>query len=64
VTFHVFDPRHIAAVLDGDLPVVWREDDARAAAENKRRAACKASLARAKNSGRQRASGHRKSRPI
>jgi hypothetical protein len=47
VTFHVFDPRHIEDVLDGDLPVVWREDDARAAAENRRRAASKAALARA-----------------
>jgi hypothetical protein len=47
VTFHVFDPRHIEDVLDGDLPVVWREEDARAAAENRRRAAGKAALARA-----------------
>jgi len=47
VTFHVFDPRHIEDVLDGDLPVVWRDDDRRAAAENRRRAAGKAALARA-----------------
>ncbi|PZO00611.1 MAG: hypothetical protein DCF30_09285 [Hyphomicrobiales bacterium] len=47
VTFHVFDPRHIEDVLDEDLPIVWREDDARAAAENRRRAAGKAALARA-----------------
>jgi hypothetical protein len=46
VTFHVFDPRHIEDVLDGDLPVVWREDDRRAAAENRRRAAGKVALAR------------------
>lgn len=47
VTFHVFDPRQIEEVLNGDLPVVWREEDARAAAENRRRAAGKAALARA-----------------
>jgi hypothetical protein len=45
VTFHVFDPRNIE--LDGDRPVVWRGDDARVAAENRRRAAGKAALARA-----------------
>ena len=47
VTFHVFDPRHIEDVLDGDLPAIWREQDAQAAAENRRRAAGKAALARA-----------------
>lgn len=47
VTFHVFEPRHIEDVLDGDLPVLWREEDAQAAAENRRRAAGKAALARA-----------------
>lgn len=47
VTFHVFDPRNIEDMLDGDRPVVWREDDARVAAENRRRAAGKAALARA-----------------
>ena len=47
VTFHVFDPRHIEDLLDGDLPVVWREEDGLAAAENRRRAAGKAALARA-----------------
>ena len=46
VTFHVFDPRHIEDVLDSDLPVVWREEDARLAAENRRRAAGKAALTR------------------
>jgi hypothetical protein len=52
VTFHVFDPRHIEDVLNQDLPIVWREDDARKAAENRRRAAGKAALARAaKNRG-------------
>ncbi|RYE35611.1 MAG: hypothetical protein EOP23_00715 [Hyphomicrobiales bacterium] len=47
VTFHVFDPRHIEDILNEDRPAVWREDDARAAAENRRRAAGKAALARA-----------------
>ena len=46
-TFHVFDPGYIEDVLDGDLPVIWREEDARTAAENRRRAAGKAALARA-----------------
>lgn len=47
VTFHVFDPRHIEDVLDGDLTQTWRDDDAQTAAENRRRAAGKAALARA-----------------
>lgn len=47
VTFHVFDPRAIEDLLDGDRPALWREEDARTAAENRRRAAGKAALARA-----------------
>ncbi|WP_416223040.1 hypothetical protein [Tianweitania sp.] len=47
VTFHVFDPRHIEDVLDRDLPSLWREDDAQAAAENRRRTAGKAARTRA-----------------
>ncbi|MDI6029245.1 hypothetical protein QBK99_24065 [Corticibacterium sp. UT-5YL-CI-8] len=47
VTFHVFDPRHIEELLDGDLPAVWREQDALEAAENRRRAAGKAARTRA-----------------
>ena len=47
VTFHIFDPRHIEDVLDGDLPVLWRDEDAQAAAESRRRAAGKAALKRA-----------------
>ncbi|HEV2554454.1 MAG TPA: hypothetical protein VGV17_11915 [Bosea sp. (in: a-proteobacteria)] len=47
VTFHVFDPRHIEDLLDEDRPVVWREDDARVAAEKRRHAAGKAARARA-----------------
>jgi hypothetical protein len=46
VTFHVFDPRHVEDVLDRDLPAVWREEDARATAEARRRAAGKAALTR------------------
>ena len=52
ITFHVFDPRHIEDVLDRDLVTVWREEDAMTVAENRRRAAGKAALTRAKNSGR------------
>lgn len=47
VTFHVFDPRAIEELLDGNLPELWREEDVRAAAESRRRAAGKAALARA-----------------
>lgn len=47
ITFHVFDLHHIEDVLDRGLPDVWREEDAIAAAENRRRAARKAALTRA-----------------
>jgi len=43
----VFDPRRIEDVLDRAMPDVWREQDAIAAAENRRRAAGKAALTRA-----------------
>lgn len=46
VTFHVFDPRIIETILDGDLPTIWREEDTIRSAENRRRAAAKAALAR------------------
>jgi len=46
VTFHVFDPRHIEDVLDGDLPAIWRDEDALTAAESRQRAAGKAALKR------------------
>jgi hypothetical protein len=49
VTFHVFDPREIEDVLDRDLPTLWREEDALAVAENRRRGAGKA--ARTRSSG-------------
>ena len=48
ITFHVFDPRHVEDVLDRDLVTVWREEDAVVAAENRRRAAGKAALSRAR----------------
>lgn len=52
VTFHVFDPRHIEDILDRDLATAWREEDAKDASENRRRAAGKAALTRAgKRSG-------------
>lgn len=47
VTFHVFDPRHVEDVLNADLPELWREDDARTAADNRNRAAAKAAMQRA-----------------
>ena len=47
ITFHVFEPQHIEDVLDRDMVSVWREDDKRTAAENRRRAAGKAALKRA-----------------
>ncbi len=52
ITFHVFDPRHIEDVLERDLVTVWREEDAATAAENRRRAAGRAALKRARKSGR------------
>ncbi|TGQ78175.1 hypothetical protein EN851_35395, partial [Mesorhizobium sp. M8A.F.Ca.ET.208.01.1.1] len=48
ITFHVFDPRYIEDVLARDLVTVWREEDAATAAENRRRAATKAALKRAR----------------
>lgn len=47
VTFHVFEPAHIEHILNGDLTEIWREEDATALAENRRRAAGKAALTRA-----------------
>lgn len=38
ITFHVFDPRFVEAVLNDDLVTTWREDDIEAKAENRRRA--------------------------
>lgn len=50
VTFHVFDPRNIEEVLNGDLPALWREEDEQAAADNRRRAAGRAALKRREKS--------------
>ncbi|WP_423066995.1 hypothetical protein [Devosia sp. CN2-171] len=47
VTFHVFDPRVVEDILDRALIEQWREDDAKAARENRRRAAWKAQVTRA-----------------
>lgn len=46
VTFHVFDPRRIETILNGDLPAIWRQEDAKRGAEKRRRAAAKAALVR------------------
>jgi hypothetical protein len=46
ITFHVFDPRIVADILDRGVVDDWREEDAAAAAENRRRAAYKAKLTR------------------
>lgn len=46
ITFHVFDPRRVEEILDKDLIDTWREEDALTAAENRRKAAWKAKLAR------------------
>ena len=46
VIFHVFDPREVEDMLNGDVVAAWREDDAATAAENRRRAAWKAKLTR------------------
>lgn len=53
ITFHVFDPRQVEDLLDGEQIAIWREQDAATATENRRRAAWKAKLARAeKQTGR------------
>ena len=48
VTFHIFDPKIAEDVLDRGLVDAWREDDALAAAERRRKAVWKAKLARSK----------------
>jgi hypothetical protein len=47
ITFHVFEPRHIEDILDRNLPDIWREEDALAAVENRRRGSQKAALKKA-----------------
>lgn len=51
ITFHVFDPRHVEALLDSGQIDAWREDDAETKRENRRRAAWKAKLVRAEKAG-------------
>jgi hypothetical protein len=52
ITFHIFDPRHVEDLLEGDRIDAWREEHAATVAENRRRAAWKAKLAKAeKTSG-------------
>lgn len=63
ITFHVFDPRHIEDLLDRNMPESWREEDAIAAAENRRRAAGKAALTRAGKNPKKDASTAAHSRP-
>ncbi len=46
ITFHVFDPRIVGDILDRGVVEDWREEDAAAASENRRRAAYKAKLTR------------------
>jgi hypothetical protein len=51
ITFHVFDPRMVEHLLDRGVVEDWREEDAAAAAENRRRATYKAKLTRSLKSG-------------
>ncbi|MGG7579757.1 hypothetical protein [Rhizobium sp. Nf11,1] len=46
ITFHVFDPRVVEDLLDRGAVEEWREEDAAAKAENRRRAAHQAKLTR------------------
>ncbi|EJC80237.1 hypothetical protein Rleg4DRAFT_1857 [Rhizobium leguminosarum bv. trifolii WSM2297] len=46
ITFHVFDPRIVEDLLDRGAVDEWREEDAAAKAENRRRAAYQAKLTR------------------
>lgn len=51
ITFHVFDPRMIEDILDRDVVDEWREEDAVAAAENRRRAEWKSKITRSLKNG-------------
>jgi hypothetical protein len=46
ITFHVFDPKVVEDLLDRGVIDEWREEDAEAKAENRRKAAYKAKLTR------------------
>jgi hypothetical protein len=52
ITFHVFDPRKVDEILNEDLVMTWREDDAIRVAENRRKAAWKAKLVKAEKRAR------------
>lgn len=64
VTFHVHDPQHILEVLDRDLPTRWREVDAMAVVENRRRGLRQAALTRAGKSPGKPADARAKTEPI
>ena len=49
ITFHVFDPRVVEDILDGNQVDAWREEDAERAAKKRRLAAWKTRLKRAGN---------------
>ncbi|NNH41971.1 hypothetical protein [Rhizobium laguerreae] len=51
ITFHVFDPRVVEDLLDRGAVEEWREEDAAAASESRRRAAYKAKLTRSLKRG-------------
>ncbi len=55
ITFHVFDPKMVEGLLDSGVIEDWREDDAVAAKENRRRAAYKAKLTRSLKSAKTKA---------
>ncbi|GGE07874.1 hypothetical protein [Rhizobium anhuiense] len=46
ITFHIFDPRVVEDLLDRGAVEEWREEDAAAKAENRKRAAYQAKLTR------------------
>lgn len=51
ITFHVFDPAVVMDVLDRGAVDEWREEDASAIAENRRRSAMRAKLTRSLREG-------------
>lgn len=57
ITFHVFDPKVVVDLLDRGAPDEWREEDAAAKAENRRRAAYKAKLTRSLKKSKREAGG-------
>ncbi|NKL19237.1 hypothetical protein [Rhizobium leguminosarum] len=51
ITFHVFDPKFVEDILDRGVVDEWRDADALAAADNRRKAAYKAKLTRSLKDG-------------